>query len=209
MPHLHHHTFNHRNSFSTISSITQQRFYSSSSSSSTSSSPNQSDPSSTNPNPNSNPEMKHQEIEGPTVERDLSPLANESREVTNSLLKTMYNLSRVLAVLGLAHLCLGTYTYAFASMSGSSPSPLMIQMSVISAIAFGFPFSMAFMLRQSLKSMHFLEKMEQIGRLQILTSTMQISKHLLLSFSVFVLFRTCVLLVYPSLFSTLSPLIFN
>ncbi|KMT18845.1 hypothetical protein BVRB_2g029500 [Beta vulgaris subsp. vulgaris] len=144
-----------------------QRLYSSSSP------PNQSDP---NPNPNpSNPEMKHQEIEGPTVEKDLSPLADETRKVTHSLLKTMYHVSSVLAFLGLAHLGLGAYSYA--SAGSSSNLNLMI-----SAISFGFPFSMAFMLRQSLKSMHFFQKMEQIGRLQILTCALQISKQLRLFF---------------------------
>ncbi|XP_057533074.1 uncharacterized protein LOC130810972 [Amaranthus tricolor] len=118
--------------------------------------------------------MKHQEIEGPTVERDLSALANETREVTNSLLKTMYDVSSLLALLGLAHLALVAYF-----LNCKYPSFMII---TISALAFGFPFSMAFMLRQSLKSMHFFLKMEQSGRLQILTTTMQISKHLRLFF---------------------------
>lgn len=118
--------------------------------------------------------MKHQEIEGPTVERDLSALANETREVTHSLLKTMHDVSSLLALLGLAHLALGAY------FINSKYSSFMII--TISTLAFGFPFSMAFMLRQSLKSMHFFLKMEQSGRLQILTTTMQISKHLRLFF---------------------------
>ena len=118
--------------------------------------------------------MKHQEIEGPTVERDLSALANETREVIHSLLKTMYDVSSLLALLGLAHLALGAYF-----LNCKYPSFMII---TISALAFGFPFSMAFMLRQSLKSMHFFLKMEQSARLQILTTTMQISKHLRLFF---------------------------
>uniref|UniRef100_A0A803ND98 Chloroplast envelope membrane protein n=1 Tax=Chenopodium quinoa TaxID=63459 RepID=A0A803ND98_CHEQI len=61
------------------------------------------------PNPNPSPSMKYQEIEGPTVEKDELPLANESKEVTQSLLKTMYNVSGTLALLGLAHLGIGTY----------------------------------------------------------------------------------------------------
>ncbi|KNA04583.1 hypothetical protein SOVF_198330 [Spinacia oleracea] len=140
---------------------------------------NESDPKSTpnpNPNPSPKPDMKHQEIEGPTVEKDLSPLANETREVTHSLLKTMYNVSRLLALLGLAHLAIGAYCYASASSAATAAA------SALALMAFGFPFSMAFMLRQSLKSMHFFQKMENIGRLQILTSSMQISKQLRIFF---------------------------
>lgn len=51
-----------------------------------------------------------------------------------------------------------------------------------SSVAFGFPFCMAIMMRQSVKAMRFFDKMENIGRLQILTSTMQISKQVQLFF---------------------------
>lgn len=122
----------------------------------------------------SNPNFKHQEIEGPTVERDLSPLANETRQVSLRLMKTMYDVSRLLAVIGISQLALG----AWISLSTSSPAIM-----AMSVVAFALPFSMAFMLRQSLKHMHFFNKMEQIGRLQILTSTMQISKHINLFFN--------------------------
>uniref|UniRef100_A0A803LBY5 Uncharacterized protein n=2 Tax=Chenopodium quinoa TaxID=63459 RepID=A0A803LBY5_CHEQI len=98
----------------------------------------------------------------------------------------MYNVTGILALLGLAHLGIGTYycyCYTNAAASGATTTAnSSAQLFVMSALAFGFPFSMAFMLRQSLKSMHFFQKMEQIGRLQLLTSTMQISKQLRLFF---------------------------
>ncbi|KAK9755068.1 hypothetical protein RND81_01G000300 [Saponaria officinalis] len=120
----------------------------------------------------SNYSMKHQEIEGPTVEKDTSTVANEAREVTESMMKTMYQLSKAVAALGIFQLGIGAYM---------SNSMNMLTMSV-SAVAFGFPFSMALLMRHSLKSMHFFHKMEHIGRLQLITSTMQISKHLRLFF---------------------------
>ncbi|XWS45706.1 hypothetical protein CRYUN_Cryun14cG0002600 [Craigia yunnanensis] len=43
--------------------------------------------------PSQNPDFKHQEIEGPAVERDLSALANETREVLEGMMKNIYGLS--------------------------------------------------------------------------------------------------------------------
>lgn len=106
------------------------------------------------------------------MERDLSPLANETREVLETMMKNVYGLSRVVAVLGLVQLGLGAWiTY----VTRSSP---ITEVSVQSFVAFALPFSLAFMLRQSLKPMHFLKKMEEQGRLQILTLTMQVAKQL-------------------------------
>jgi hypothetical protein len=54
----------------------------------------------------------------------------------------------------------------------------MTEVSIQSFVAFGFPFTLAFMLRQSLKPMYFFKKMEELGRLQILTLTLQVAKNL-------------------------------
>ncbi|CAL0303444.1 unnamed protein product [Lupinus luteus] len=125
-----------------------------------------------NPYPSQNPNFKHQEIEGPTVERDLSPLANETREVLEGMMKNMYKLSKIVALLGLIQLGLGAWiTY----ITRSSP---ITEVSVQSLLAFAFPFSVAFMLRRSLKPMYFFKKMEEQGRLQILTLTLQVAKQL-------------------------------
>ncbi|KAL3374884.1 hypothetical protein AABB24_006396 [Solanum stoloniferum] len=126
--------------------------------------------------PSENPEFKHQEITGPTVERDLTPLANETREVLEKMLKTMYSLSKAFAVLGLIHLGLGAWlTYK----TQSSPIP---EISIQSFLAFGLPFSLAFMLRRALKPIYFFKKMEEQARLQILTLTLQAAKQLNLLF---------------------------
>ncbi|XP_073274384.1 uncharacterized protein [Primulina huaijiensis] len=123
-------------------------------------------------NPNQNQEFKHQEITGPTVDRDLSALANETREVLEMKMKTMYSLSKALVGLGLVHLALGAWT---AYITRDSPIPEVL---IQSFLAFGMPFSLAFMLRRALKPMYFFKKMEEQGRLQILTLTLQISKNL-------------------------------
>jgi len=44
--------------------------------------------------------MRHQEIEGPTVERDTSPLADETRRELDALRRTVQCLSGSLALLG-------------------------------------------------------------------------------------------------------------
>lgn len=127
-------------------------------------------------NPSENPEFKHQEITGPTVERDVTPLANETREVLEKMLKSMYSLSKALAVLGLIQLGLGGWiTY----LTQSAPMP---EISIQSFLAFGLPFSLAFMLRRALKPIYFFKKMEEQSRLQILTLTLQTAKQLNLLF---------------------------
>ncbi|KAG5565223.1 hypothetical protein RHGRI_001202 [Rhododendron griersonianum] len=139
---------------------------------STSDSSSDEKPTSPSPYPSQNPEFKHQEIEGPTVERDVSTLASETRDVLQSMMKTISSLSKALAVLGLVQLGLGAW---ISYVTKSSP---FTEVSVQGFLAFGFPFSVAFLLRQSLKHMYFFKKMEELGRLQILTLTLQIAKNL-------------------------------
>lgn len=134
-------------------------------------------PFSSSPNPNPNPdtvpnEFKHQEIEGPTVERDDSALANETREVLTSLRKSIYDLSSSLALLSFAHLGLGAYiTY-------KTPAAADAVLSVQGLAAFAFPFSTALLMRRSLKPMSFFQRMEEQGRLRVLTLSLQSAKSL-------------------------------
>ena len=122
--------------------------------------------------PSQNPDFKDQEIEGLTVERDLSALANETREVLERTMKNIYGLSRAVAVLGLVQLGLGAW---ISYVTKATP---MTEVSIQSFVAFGFPFTLAFKLRQTLKPMLFFRKMEELGRLQILTLTLQVTKNL-------------------------------
>ncbi|KAG1327279.1 Class E basic helix-loop-helix protein 22 [Cocos nucifera] len=119
-------------------------------------------------------EFQHQEITGPTVERDVSALANETRQVLDSLSKSIYHLSTTLAVLGIGHLGLG----AWIAYAVRPPDEVLIQ----GLMAFAFPFSLAFLMRRSLKPITFFRKTEEQGRLQILTLTLQVSKSVNLLF---------------------------
>ncbi|KAE8702802.1 putative RNA binding family protein [Hibiscus syriacus] len=134
----------------------------------------ESDTSSRESHPGQNPDLKHQEIEGPTVERDLSALANETREVLEAMMKNIYGLSKAVALLGLLHLGLGAWI-SYAHGPGAHP---LNAFTIQSVMAFGFPFTLAFMLRQSVKPMYFFKMMEERGRLQILTLTLQVAKSL-------------------------------
>lgn len=122
------------------------------------------------------PEMKHQEIEGPTVERDLSALAHETRQVLENLQRVLYDLSKYMAILALAHLASGAWIAYHAAAAPSSASPLTDASSIQGFAAFAFPFAAAFLLRRSVPPMRFFQKMEEQGRLQILTLALQISK---------------------------------
>nr|KYP52296.1 hypothetical protein KK1_025768 [Cajanus cajan] len=86
------------------------------------------------------------------------------------MMKNMYKLSGVVLGLGLVHLGLGAWiTY----LTKSEP---MAEVTTQSLLAFAFPFSVAFVVRRALKPMHFFKKMEDQGRLQILTLTLQVAK---------------------------------
>ncbi|KAL0717076.1 hypothetical protein Bca4012_066398 [Brassica carinata] len=127
---------------------------------------------STPPSGEEEPKMKHQEIEGPTVERDVSALGNETRQVFEGMMKNMYSLSGAMGLLGLTQLVVGG-----AILYANRANPIH-EMTIQSCIAFGFPFAMALMVRRSLKPMYFFKKMEEAGRLQILTLTLQVAKNL-------------------------------
>ncbi|KAH6812986.1 transmembrane protein [Perilla frutescens var. frutescens] len=167
----HHHSLLNPHSFQNPNAFTGKiRFLSTSTPKQ--SSPINENPETPNETPIQNQEFKHQEITGPTVDRDLSALANETREVLETMMKTVYSLSKVLAGLGLIHLGLGAW------MSYSMRNSPLLEVSIQSLLAFGLPFSVAFMLRRSLKPMYFFKKMEEQGRLQILTLTLQVAKGL-------------------------------
>ncbi|OMO69782.1 hypothetical protein CCACVL1_19273 [Corchorus capsularis] len=123
--------------------------------------------------PSQNPDFKHQEIQGPTVERDLSAVANETRQVVEATMKSIHELSGSLARLGLIQLALGAFAFYFSGRTNP-----ITDASIQTFIAFGFPFTMALLLRQSLKPIYFFKKMEEQGRLQILTLTLQVAKNL-------------------------------
>ncbi|CAM0944510.1 unnamed protein product [Alopecurus aequalis] len=124
------------------------------------------------PAPPSLESMKHQEIEGPTVERDMSPLADEARAELDALRRATQRLSTSLAILGGTHLAAGAWIF-----SGAAPLGVESAAAVQGVAAFAFPFTAALVLRRVIKPVAFFQRMEANGRLQVLTLCLQASKH--------------------------------
>uniref|UniRef100_A0ACD5Z3T6 Uncharacterized protein n=1 Tax=Avena sativa TaxID=4498 RepID=A0ACD5Z3T6_AVESA len=116
--------------------------------------------------------MKHQEIEGPTVERDTSPLADEARAELDALRRATQRLSASLAILGGTHLAAGAWIF-----SGDAPLGVQSAAAVQGVAAFAFPFTAALVLRRVIKPVAFFQKMEANGRLQVLTLCLQATKN--------------------------------
>lgn len=117
-------------------------------------------------------EMRHQEIEGPTVERDTSPLADETRRELDALRRTVQRLSGSLALLGGAHLAAGSWI-----AYGAPPLGVETAATVQGVAAFAFPFAVALVLRRAIKPIAFFQKMEANARLQVLTLCLQTTKN--------------------------------
>ncbi|PUZ77369.1 hypothetical protein GQ55_1G365900 [Panicum hallii var. hallii] len=117
-------------------------------------------------------EMRHQEIEGPTVERDTSPLADETRRELDALRRTVQGLSGSLALLGGAHLAAGAWI-----AYGAPPLGVESAAAVQGVAAFAFPFTVALVLRRAIKPIAFFQKMEANARLQVLTLCLQATKN--------------------------------
>ncbi|XP_052144583.1 uncharacterized protein LOC127763826 [Oryza glaberrima] len=124
------------------------------------------------PAPVSPESMKHQEIEGPTVERDTSPLADETRRELDALRAAVQRISGSLALLGGAHLAAGAWI-----ASGAAPFGVGSAAAVQGVVAFAFPFTAALVLRRAIKPIAFFQKMEANGRLQVLTLCLQATKN--------------------------------
>jgi hypothetical protein len=116
--------------------------------------------------------MKHQEIEGPTVERDTSPLADETRRELEALLRTVQRFSGSLALLGGAHLAAGAWI-----AYGAPPVGVESAAALQAVVAFAFPFTAALVLRRAIKPIAFFQKMEANARLQVLTLCLQATKN--------------------------------
>ncbi|GJM86650.1 hypothetical protein PR202_ga02527 [Eleusine coracana subsp. coracana] len=116
--------------------------------------------------------MQHQEIEGPTVERDTSPLADETRRELDALRRAVHRLSGSLALLGGAHLVAGSWI-AYGAPPVGVESAAVVQ----GVVAFAFPFTAALVLRRAIKPIAFFQKMEANARLQVLTLCLQATKN--------------------------------
>ncbi|KAJ6842239.1 uncharacterized protein M6B38_302595 [Iris pallida] len=155
----------------------------------TSPSPNPSPQTPPNPNPNpSSTEIPTQNPNRPrTPPKTLTPTSSTRRSrappstatpppspkrpARSSIpSRSLFRLSNTLALLGVAHLGLGAYV----AYSASPPAEVTVQ----GLAAFAFPFTAAFLVRRGLVPIIFFRKMEELGRLQILTLALQVSKSL-------------------------------
>lgn len=120
-----------------------------------------------------------------TVKRDPSPLANETRQVLDDTMRTMYGLSRVAAALGVVQIGIGGWVYYHCITELPSP-PLTSEVSAAAAsyaMTVTFPMCLSFILRRRLRPMFFVRKMEEEGRMQILKLNLQVAKSMNLMFA--------------------------
>lgn len=115
--------------------------------------------------------MKHQEIEGPTVERDTSPLADETRRELDALRAAVQRISGSLALLG------GRTSPRRVDRIGRGARRRGVGRGRAGVVAFAFPFTAALVLRRAIKPIAFFQKMEANGRLQVLTLCLQATKN--------------------------------
>ncbi|KAJ7530790.1 hypothetical protein O6H91_14G019300 [Diphasiastrum complanatum] len=119
--------------------------------------------------PKSLDDFQHEEIVGPTVDKDLSATANELRECLEKLTNSMLHLTS--AFKALAVLQIVGALWAGIVVSPNHHTLLLINMSgAVLAI------SLAYFLRQAQKSMLFFSKLEDRSRLRIITLSLQVIK---------------------------------
>ncbi|KAK4743870.1 hypothetical protein SAY87_010182 [Trapa incisa] len=114
-----------------------------------------------------------------SVQRDLSPVADETRAAMEATMKMMFDLSNGLAFLGLSQLGFGAWAYYYYAIPAacwwSSASPLIAAMGCTSV---GLPISLSCMLRRRLRAMFFLKRMEEEGRLDILAMNLRAARNM-------------------------------
>ncbi|XP_024533479.1 uncharacterized protein LOC112347209 [Selaginella moellendorffii] len=121
-------------------------------------------------------EFQHEEITGPTVERDLSATANELRESIDSMLQSNVKLKRALIAVGLAQLIAGWWVIA----SDYSAETLCLCLTALSA---GLSLHLALHLHTTMKHVPFFQKVEERSRMRIMTLSMQTIKAVALMMS--------------------------
>lgn len=112
-------------------------------------------------------DFQHEEIVGPTVERDLSPVADELRESLAFLQKRMLSFQKSLVLLGCVQ-CVGA-GLCFATWQSVNPTWQLLPVTLL-------PFMLAFVLRQGLQPIAFFGKLEERSRLRIITLSLMIAK---------------------------------
>lgn len=139
-------------------------------------------------------DFQHEEIVGPTVERDLSPVADELREALDTLQKRILSFQKSLIVLG--SLQVAGAVWCYVSWHTLDPTWQLVPSALLS-------FLLAFVLRQALQPIAFFGKLEERSRLRIITLSLMIAK----GFASF--FNRARILVAASAFALLCVLLYN
>jgi uncharacterized membrane protein YjjP (DUF1212 family) len=144
--------------------------------------------------PKSLEDFQHEEIVGPTVERDESPVADELREALDILQKRMLSFQKLLVVLG--GLQGAGAVWCYVSWHTLDPTWQLVPSALLSLL-------LAFVLRQALQPISFFGKLEERSRLRIITLSLMIAK----GFSSF--FNRARILVAASALGLLCVLLYN
>ncbi|KAG0569653.1 hypothetical protein KC19_6G105000 [Ceratodon purpureus] len=139
-------------------------------------------------------DFQHEEITGPTVERDLSPVADELREALVVLQKRIVSFQKSLFVLGCAQVVGAVWCHV--SWQSLDPTWQLLPSILLS-------FTLAFVLRHALQPITFFGKLEERSRLRIITLSLMISK----GFASF--FNRARILVAASVVGLLCILLYN
>lgn len=115
-------------------------------------------------------DFQHEEIVGPTVERDMSAVANELRQSLEDLRGSMKKFSAVIFAVGSLHLSWGAAM--FLALESPFSHAVLTQVCMSGLVFFG----LAYHLKQALKPMAFFTKLEERSRLRIITLSLQVTK---------------------------------
>ncbi|KAI5056331.1 hypothetical protein GOP47_0028149 [Adiantum capillus-veneris] len=117
-------------------------------------------------------DFQHEEIVGPTVERDMSPVADELRQAHVEMREAIRKFSKGILWVGAIHLVWGGMM--FRAMDSPFSHALMTQVCASALVLF----SLAYYSKQALKHIEFFTRLEERSRLQILTLSLQATKTL-------------------------------
>lgn len=117
-------------------------------------------------------DFQHEEIVGPTVERDMSPVADELRKAHLEMREAIQKFTKAVLGVGVVHLMWGGMM--FRAMDSPFSHALMTQVCASALLLFG----LAYYSKQTLKPIEFFTRLEERSRLQILTLSLQVTKTL-------------------------------
>ena len=112
-------------------------------------------------------DFQHEEIVGPTVERDTSMVADELRESLEILRRRVLSFKSALIALGCIQ-GLGAW-WSYLTWQSLNPTWQLIPSVLVS-------FALAFVLRQALQPMAFFGKLEERSRLRLVTLSLMVTK---------------------------------